>query len=127
MSIHLHSIIPLSLIVTVLIFAVTPLGYYGCYPQQADFLCILSGVLFLLIGSCWPITYCWKIRQSRNFTMLGCYLWLLSVLIVTIVAANCSDPLSLIVVIAVGAVVVTFLYSSVCCLCFFSRKIGRIC
>ncbi len=135
MSIHLHSIILLYLIVTVLIFAVTPPGYYGCNPQQADFLCILSGVLFLLIGSCWPIAYCWKRRPSRNFIMLGCYLWLLSVLIVsclaalgaTMVAANCSDPLSLIVVITMGAVVVTFLCSSVCCLCFFSRKIGRIC
>ncbi len=71
----------------ILQFAVTPSRYYSCNTQQADFLCIVSGVLFLLIGSYWPIAYCWKSRQSRNFTLLGCYFLLLLVLIVSCLAA----------------------------------------
>ncbi len=134
----MNSTIPLTLMFTAIIFAIAiavPSQYYSCNPQQADFLCILSGVLFLLIGSYWPIAYCWKSRQSRNFTLLGCYFLLLFVLIVsclaalvaTVVATNCFDLLSFGVVITMGVVVFIFSCSSVCCLCCCSRKIGRIC
>ena len=126
-----------------------------CKLQQAYILCLASGVLFILIGSCWPIAYGWKRRQSRNFTMLGCYSWLLSVLIVSCLAAlglelyekreallsstetTClldHDKyqlyqlyIPLVVTSTMGAVVLMFLCSSVCCFCCCSRKIGRIC
>ena len=122
---------------------------------QAYILCLASGVLFILIGSCWPIAYGWKRRQSRNFTMLGCYSWLLSVLIVSCLAAlglelyekreallsstetTClldHDKyqlyqlyIPLVVTSTMGAVVLMFLCSSVCCFCCCSRKIGGIC
>ncbi len=83
--------------------------------------------------------------------MLGCYSWLLSVLIVSCLAAlglelyEQSDALlyektdclldldkyqlyiPLVVASTMGAVVSMFLCSSVCCFCCCSRKIGRIC
>ncbi len=39
----------------------------GRFTTQSYVLCILSGVVFLLIGSYWPIVYCWKRKVSRNF------------------------------------------------------------
>ncbi len=113
---------------------------YPCYLQQGHVLCLLSGVVFLLIGSYWPIAYCWKIKQSRNFKMLGCYSCVLSVLIVSCVAAliatiefgatmsdgQCVDALSLGASITMGLVIFIFLCgSSVCCFCY-SNKISRI-
>ncbi len=83
-------------------------GQTLCIPLQGNILCFLSGVVLLLIGSYWPIAYCWKIRQSRNFTMLGCYSCVLSVLIVSCVVAlmvtmafsatmfQCFDPFQLV-------------------------------
>ncbi len=114
-------------------------GQTICIPLQGNILCLLSGVVLLLIGSYWPIAYCWKIRQSRNFTMLGCYSCVLSVLIVSCLVAlmatmafsatmfQCFDLFSLGGIIAMGVVIFIFLCSSVCCLCCCSNKIGRIC
>ncbi len=112
---------------------------YICIPLQGNILCLLSGVVLLLIESYWPIAYCWKIRQSRNFTMLGCYSCVLSVLIVSCVVAlmatiafsatmfQCFDLFSIGATIAMGVVIFIFVCSSVCCLCCCSNKIGRIC
>ncbi len=114
-------------------------GQTLCIPLQGKILCFLSGVVLVLIGSYCPIAYCWKIRQSRNFTMLGCYSCVLSVLIVSCVVAlmatiafsatmfQCFDLFSIGVIIAMGVVIFIFLCSSVCCLCCCSNKIGRIC
>ncbi len=133
---HRTSINSVSLFFTALLLPYQPYPnpdpYYYCNPQQGYILCLLSGVLFLLIGSYWPIAYCWKIRQSRNFTILGCYSCVLSTLIVSCVAAlgatmfQCFDPISFGVSIAMGVVIFIFLCSSACCLCC-SNKIGRIC
>ena len=80
-----------------------------------------------------PIAYCWKIRQGRNFKILGCYLCVLSVLIVSCVAAliatmafgatmpsgQCFSSLSLGTSITMGLVIFIFLCgSSVCCFLF---------
>ncbi len=131
------------------IIKTNPKPYDVCKLQQAYILCLASGVLFILIGSCWPIAYGWKRRQSRNFTMLGCYSWLLSVLIVSCVAALglelyekrnvllqpnsiCSfledyQAIPPVVASTMAAVVLMFLCSSICCLCCCSKKTGRIC
>ena len=135
------------------IIKTNPKPYDVCKLQQAYILCLASGVLFILIGSCWPIAYGWKRRQSGNFTMLGCYSWLLSVLIVSCVAAmslelyeqreallhgrsECPSQkqlegyqllIPLIVASTMAAVVLMFLCSSICCLCCCSKKTGRIC
>ena len=112
-----------------------------CYPIQGNILCLLSGVVLLLIGSYWPIAYCWKIRQGRNFKILGCYLCLLSVLIVSCVAAfiatmafgatimsggQCFISLSLGVSITMGLVIFIFLCGSSVLFYFYSNKISRI-
>ncbi len=136
---HSTSINSVSLFFTALFLSFWPYSnpdlIYNCdYNLQQNYiLCLLSGVLFLLIGSYWPIAYCWKIRQGRNFKILGCYLCVLSVLIVSCVAAliatmafgatmpsgQCFSSLSLGTSITMGLVIFIFLCgSSVCCFLF---------
>ncbi len=110
-------------------------------------LCLASGVTFVLIGICWPVTYCWnKIQTNRNFTLLCCYTYFLLMLIACCavgigielyekhdlfisVTTNLQLNEQLPPFLALGGLVVTFVVFvciSCFCVCCCKRHIGRV-
>ncbi len=108
---------------------------------------IVSGITFLLIGCCWPMTYCWNKRRpvnERSFTALGCYSCFLvvmmvlctgvmSVLLVTELPFSLDfqyhyvQTVTLILIVAsLASVLGIFLFCSFVCCCYNRREIGRI-